>query len=483
MFIRSVTKIVALGAFLSAVFGGTFDLSAEDSKLTILLRESPSPANSMAYIHVESLKRLMSQQGIELELSDALGEIWLLSNLDLASLTPRWEAGYATLVDSVSVEEVAKSIGGYVDNVAGKEVARSPENAYLFPIQSTNGLGFLRPADRPLLSQWLSSGNKAQSPEFLAAQANQPEAYLSMMLAVDLNDAFSPVPLAKRLADFESIESLDENAVAKILASAKGFSVIVGRRSLSECILTFDFGIAPNTLLPVANDLLHEILNRNGSAVPEIQEWKAKVDGNKLSFQGPVSEDTLFGVLGIFSLQQEAEQIVHAVTRAKSAEEKPSGPNAYDSKKYFDRVNGLIDRVRKYDAQTTGYRAKWNDQNARRIDELGTLGVDPQCINYGAQVSNMLRQNAMSIRGINVRAGQTMASQGLSRGYYGSYDSWGYGGVSGYYDANSTTDLQRVTGAQARGQGFGSFRNTMTAIDNLTAEVRRAMTDKYQVQF
>ena len=40
-----------------------------------------------------------------------------------------------------------------------------------------------------------------------------------------------------------------------------------------------------------------------------------------------------------------------------------------------------------------------------------------------------------------------------------------------------------MTGAQARMSGFDSYRDALDKIDSLTEEVRRDMTDRYQVQF
>lgn len=459
---------------------------SQESKIGDLLKRTPAPANAVIYMHVPSLKKLTSEAEMKTPLSDEIEEIWAISNLQIHALVPQWEAGYATLNRTIDSKSLAQGLKGYVDEVNGKEVVWTPNQSYLVPIE--NGLGFLRPANRPLLSSWLSSQGNASADSYLLEQSRaQSEKFLSLMLGLELENAFSPVALAERLKGLDSVKNLDAKVVSALLGSVRGISIIVGRQSLKQCILSVDFGSSPQVLEPVARELLNEILNKNGTAAPEVLTWDVKVAGNRISYQGPISEDSLHGILGIFSLRQQAEEVSSSVS-GDTPVDTSAGPNVYASKKYFDRVLALIERVRKYEAQSTGYRAKWNEQNARRIDELSTVGVDPDMIDYGSKVSDMLRENSTAIRNVNVSTGQTQASQGLSRGVswgYGGYGGGYYGGnyAYGYYDANKTTDYQRVSGAQAAMAGFGSFQNTISAIDQLTGDTRRAMTTKYGTQF
>ncbi len=117
--------------------------------------------------------------------------------------------------------------------------------------------------------------------------------------------------------------------------------------------------------------------------------------------------------------------------------------------------------------------ASWNDKRARQIDELGTLNVDSEMVDYGAHIAQLLRDNALSVRQTTIQAGQTKANQSLNTGYYGD----GYG----YY--NNVNDYQRVTDSVASGNAYSDYRGTLSRIDELTTDIRRRMTDKYQIQF
>lgn len=458
---------------------------AQEPKLPGLLKLSPSPANTVAYINIPALSQLMADAKMEGKLAAGVNEIWAVSELNTSNLTPKWEAGYATLKTAVDPKALATALGGYVDKVAGKETIWTPSQSYLTPIEG-NRLGFIRPADRTLLAKWLQKNGNLPISDFLKKQATRGETYLSFLLAVDLQNTFSPVALENRLETFDSLGSSDPKKVARILSKVNGISIIVGRKSLGQCILTVEFSESPAELLPIANAILNEVLNRNGTGAPEVANWKAKVDGNSLAFQGAISENSLDGVLGILSIRGQADKVAAS---AGGPEKEVAGSNllAYKSKQYFDDVNKLIDRVRRYEAQSTGYRAKWNDQQARRIEEIGTLNVDEDLVNYGADVATMLRGNATAIRTGNVAAGQIQAS-GSGSGYGGGYYSGGYGG--GYYGYNyggqnaySHARDQASVGARQRMGAFGSFKEALAAIDQRTADMRRSMTAKYKIQF
>ncbi len=450
---------------------------SQEPKLAELLERSPSPANAIAYTHFPSLLKLMADAKMQSQLTERVEEVWLVSELDTGSLTPRWEAGYGKLKRKITVNDLATAVGGYVDEIADREVVWTPRQSYLVPV-GDQSIGFLRPANRSVLAQWLDPSINVNYSGYLVEQAKQPESYLSLMIAVDLKDAFSPLPIEDRIADFQSLKSQSPKTVASILASVKGISIIIGRRSLAECILTVEFEKSPASLVPIANQLLGEILDRNGTAAPEVLSWKVKVDGGRLSFQGPILEESLLGLIGIFTLHGEAAGVASSlgdrVTLSKSA----SDQTAYITKNYFDQVLTVIERVRKNQAQTTGSRAKWNDQQARRIDEMGTLNVDPQIVDYGFQVANLLRGDAQTIRSVNISAGQQKAREGAYRGptYYGGY-------YSGYYGGYAAAANQRVTSAVARGNAYADYTQTLTTIDKMTADIRRAMTEKYKIQF
>ncbi|MEZ6086486.1 MAG: hypothetical protein R3C05_00315 [Pirellulaceae bacterium] len=448
-------------------------LAQENAKIAALLERSPAQANSVGYINVPSLNKLMKDAGFSNSIAGSIDELWFLADLDLAAFRPKWEAGYAILNKPVGAEELAKSLGGYVDKVEDRAVVHAPQQTYFVPgTDQTERLGILRPTDRALLAGWLAPSINVNYSSFLSSQASQQESYLSFMMAVELKNVLSPVPLASRLENLESLKSNPPEVVASIIASVEGFSVIVGRQSLQQCIVKFQFAKSPASLVRIAPELLAEILERNGLAAPEIKTWDVSVEATSLSLQGPITQTTLSGLLSIFSMQSQAERAARLASGDQDSREKQI---AYQSKHYFDEVNAIIERTRDHKSKTSGAMASWNDKRARQIDELGTLNVDPEMVNYGSNVADLLSGNALTVRQTNIDAGKEKARESLDYGYY--YDGYGY------YNNNDSVDYQRVTGAFARGNSYGDYRKTLSEIDRLTSDMRREMTNKYQIQF
>ncbi len=448
----------------------------QEAKLEKLLQRSPSPANAIAYMHITTLKKLLADANLPLTIADGVEDVWLVSELNTSSLVPEWEAGYATVTKALDAEKLAAAMDGYVDNIDDQPVVWTPKQSYLVPL-SDNRIGFLRPARRSLVASWINSKENNPIPAYLTQQAKQPEAYLSLMLAIDLEDAFSPTRLQTLLGSFKSLGDQDPQELARLLSSVQGLSIIVGRRSLSECILSVQFAQSPAAFVPHATAVLNEILNNNGTAAPEVASWKTRVEGNSLIFQGPISANSLDGVLNIFSLQSYASQVVREASQPAETAQATAGQGATgqggDSRTlaatqaYFTSVKGLVKRVRDYEAKTTGYRAKWDQQQARRIDELPTLQVDPQMLDYGVNVASILRGN-----GVAIQTGSVNATGGV----HGVGQASGYGYYGGYYGDSYGVNRQALA-------EVGSYNEAMATIDKLTGEVRRAMTDKFQVQF
>ncbi|MEM6978504.1 MAG: hypothetical protein AAF539_02480 [Planctomycetota bacterium] len=464
-----------LTVLFACVMSHGVTLIAQDDRLGMLLERTPAVPNTLGYVNVESLNNLMRESGLTADVVREVDEYWFVADLDLMNVRPRWEAGYSTLKRPVTAEKLAETVGGYVDEIADRATVWAPGQTYFVPLDDQR-LGVLRPANRQLLSGWLEPHPKLSYSKYLESKTKSPEEYLSLMVAIELKDVFAPAPLASKLKDLNSRKAMPAETIANILSSIQGVSILVGRRGLNECIVRAEFAKSPKSLKLMAADLLAEIAERNGTAAPEVRTWNVDVDETSLTFRGPITEATLSGVLGMFSLQQRASTVGQSL-REESGSRSKQESVVYGTKAYFDQVTRIIEQTRKHESQTTGALAKWNDARARQIDELGTLDVDPQMIQYGTDVAETLRGNALTVRQGNIDAGKTKASQSLSTGYYGSASN-GYG-----YDFNSTVDYQRVTDAYARGNAYSDYKSALNRIDQMTASIRRAMTDQFGVQF
>ena len=237
-------------------------VASQDQVLVNLLKRAPSPANSICYLHIPSLNKLMQEANLPSMLTEKVTELRLTSDLDPATLQPNWEAGIATLNAAVDVNSLAAAMQGNIEPIAGKQAVWTPMQSYLVPA-GDNRIAFLRPAKRDKAAAWLGSNGTMTVAAYLAEQAKQPEQYLSLMLAVSLKDYFSSTRLVSHLEELESLKGQDLKAVANVLASVQGVSVIVGRESLSECIVSMEFAQSPASLQPVADKMFAEVLEKH----------------------------------------------------------------------------------------------------------------------------------------------------------------------------------------------------------------------------
>jgi hypothetical protein len=436
--------------------------------LADVLGSTPERANAILYFDAPSVREFTKGTPLHDDLSEKLGEVRIAAGLDLKTLEPNWEIGYVTVANLPDANWLAKAVGGYADSIADKPVVWSPRNAYLVP-NGNSVLGVVRPADRKLAGRWLKKETSG-SAAYLQKQAAQGLKFISVLLAVDLEDVWSPWAIQQRIESMESLKGADLKSISSVMSSIKGLRVIASRKNLDECIISLDFGNSPASLLPVAKNFFVEVLERNHSSIPEASKWTASVDGNTLSFRGTISPATLDDMLGLFTLQQQASSL----PTNKSTEELTASSDSAvieASKAYFAKTSSIIKRVRDYSAGNTGERAQWNARMANRIDELPTLNVDPELIEFGANVSQGLRGNAVTLQQTNITSStNAMINAGNAYGYNNN----------GYYnDGNSPLQYR----AMARGVGFSAYKELISAIDQMEGDIRRRMTEKFKVQF
>jgi hypothetical protein len=368
---------------------------------------------------------------------------------------------------------------------------------YLVPLPD-RVLSIVRPADRKFLSQWLRKDRNASSSEFLAREAGKNLAPLSLLIAVDLEDVISPDNVAERLGDFTSLKGKDSGAVAKDLANLQGVALEVSRDTLTRTTITVTFREWPSALAPIAKEFFNELLQRRGSSIGDIQTWKlSSLEAQKqLQFTGSITPQVLDDVLGIFTVQRQTESIAHYEQQPKvPAQETSQSVVAENTREYFKKLVNIIHRVRDYSADNTGDRAQWNGNMANRIDDIPTLNVDSDMVQFGAEVGRALRTNMMSMQLTNIAVGaQAVANDAGTSGFTtatgfgtiagaraGAYNSYYGGGAIGgnYYDPNSPMKYYRMSQAQ----GNTAFKQMMAQMEQAVSDMRRRMTEKYSIQF
>ena len=68
-------------------------------------------------------------------------------------------------------------------------------------------------------------------------------------------------------------------------------------------------------------------------------------------------------------------------------------------------MKGLLENLggKKSDIKTMGQIAQWFENYGRHVDQLPTLGVDPEMLQYGAYISSQLHGASMGLKGVTIQ--------------------------------------------------------------------------------
>lgn len=75
------------------------------------------------------------------------------------------------------------------------------------------------------------------------------------------------------------------------------------------------------------------------------------------------------------------------------------------TQKYYTSVAHLLENLRaqKSDWKTMGQLAQWFENYGRHVDQLPTLGVDKEMLQYGAYISSQLHNASMGLKGVTIQ--------------------------------------------------------------------------------
>jgi hypothetical protein len=144
----------------------------------------------------------------------------------------------------------------------------------------------------------------------------------------------------------------------------------------------------------------------------------------------------------------------------------------------FDRTNWANERMG---------NAGWFDRYARKIDNLPIKGVDPELLEFGADVSQKLRGMAASLRGVDVE----LNAQENSITWISQYDPSAFGGSIwggfGYrapgWQVQTNLPVVRERQAETVSQGARDREQLWKMLKDSRNRVRIRMTKKYGPRF
>jgi hypothetical protein len=472
-----------------------------------LLRRIPDSANTIILIDVERM--LMSPIAMREKWRDHLNSpdaeplhfpinavrYLLASKLDFVSnFENLWDAAMIETTGELSLPYLSKQEGGYLDEIEGQQVAFSRRNAFFVSFQPTI-LGAYFPANRQDLARWLRMVKRREEPqvsEYLQKAVALVHGKDQMVIAFDLGDLLTSHQVRVWLHHAESLagKELDVGALTKLLVSAKGVTLTMSATDRLEGTIRIDFGESPAPLEGVAKALIFEVLENQGMLLDEMREWAVMIEDKAVLLRGRMSRKGLRTLTDLIPIPAEtldletsnskaagAAAATAARTDARSANSSaPAVSKATASMKYYRHISLLLEQTRK-DVTASNVTPKLArrmvDKAAMEIDRLPVLNVDEELIAFGTAVSEILRNMRNLSKNASLDASYRQATIAANGGY-------GYGGFYGGSTAALDTSVMRK---QMTSVLKSNQLDAFTMLQEKSAEIRKKMTLKYQVEF
>ncbi len=486
---RSLLLVVALFATTGTATANFYEL----------LRRVPESANAIILIDVERM--LMSPIAMKEKWREKANSAdretlhfpinsvryMLASKLNVvADFENLWDVALIESIDPVSLPYLAKMEGGYLDSLEGQEVAYSRRNAFFVSLKP-NIVGVCFPANRQDLGRYLRSLKRHEKPqvsEYLENAVTQAHGKDQVVVALDLGDLFTSRQVRELLHGAESLagKEIDLDAITKVITSIKGvtFSVQAAERLTGK--MRVDFGESPTPLKEVAKALLFEAIENKGMMLDdEIKNWRILFEPKAVTLEGRLSTKGLRMLTDLIPFPAETVALKEdspkpgETVAASGGSSSGADSKATTSKRYFQHVSLLIDTMRTDapNAASPKLARRMVDNAALEIDRLPVLGVDEDLIAYGAGVSSTFRNMRNLSNYASLDANFRQAAMAGNQGGYGGF----YGG--GPNLTLSTSVMRKQQTAVLKSNQMAVF----TLLEEKTAEIRKKMTLKYQLEF
>ncbi len=475
----------------------------------------PDDANAMLLIDVDKLlaSPMAREEGwrAELDQSFAAGLVilppqssrfLLASRLDFRLQRPLWRVAAMEVKYEPSAPKAAVRYGGQVDNIDGMEAVLMPDDTYLVKFGSKR-VGAMSPGDRQKVARWIKqvyANDLGVLSSYMQQAVKYAQGNAGIILALDLQHVVAAADAKAGLAEWEVLKGrdVDLDQLAEVLASVHGVTLGVTVTDQRHGAIRVDFDQDVSLLQEFAKPLLLEVLGRQGLMIDEFEDWTAEVSGKTIALRGVLLQSGMRRVLSILDAPVSSQQslvVSSSEIESSSADERLL---IATSQNYFKSITSLLDdlRIKRSTGEmvTWGQVGAWFEKYARKIDALPILNVDPELLDYGAYVAHSLRDAENAMKGIGVRSSYRKTELPTEytynvRGGAAAGANW-YGARGGYgYAWSAQEDLRGEQAARAhvatqeRIRGNVQTNHITQGLAESTAEMRRRMTEKYQVEF
>jgi hypothetical protein len=497
---------VAVSLLFLLGFGGA-QSSAED--FGHLVAKVPSGANTIVILNMEKVRnsplgiREGWKQNLEKAFADGLFRVppqaarfVLASQLDLESLEPVWEAVVGEVTAPLAVEDFVLQRGGVLDALEGRPAAALANGAYVVQL-GPKLLGGIGPGNRQVALRWMreiSSKQNAPSAYLTKAASYSDQAGTEIILAADLAGGFAPKRIENYLTFHEELlkqNQVDHKALADLLASIQGvrLGVLIGEQPFGK--LAVDFGQTVSFTPDFIKNMMVTILTDAGAMIDDINQWKPQVNGSEVSLSGTLTKGGLRRLMSLTGSPAPAAREKSAETTQAPHPSKVASATLAQFQAITDMFDDLKQDWKNLESLSKG--AIYFDKYAKKIEQLPMLNVDPEMLDYRAFVAQQLRAASGSVRTMGIRGSYRQSQTTVGDvGYYGDGYGYGYYGSGGYYGGGyysareqTRDEISQKTAIRSQetatmATNVATLRNQVIAVTN---DIRRKMTQKYQIEF
>lgn len=404
------------------------------------------------------------------------GEKGETSMVGIASLTLK------TLPDLATVALRQK---GRTEFVAGKMVISSPRYGYMLPLGG-NMIGFLPRADRQRLARWIKADAGAAptiSPYLITAEKEAADAHV--LMALDAAEMANPAHAQQWAEQSEALKGNPQaEAIAKVASSLIGVRFMATVGDDIQGVVRLDFSSPVGEFAKPLQALFLEWIGLRGATLEELATATAKAQGTAVLLETKLSPSSMRRIMTLMQIPAAAT----TPTPPPAADVKPPA-NAEEaaSSRYFKEIERMLIDLTNLNKRADDYNksALWHENYAKRIEQLPTTDVAPELVEYGYQVSTILRALADSLKGMPITL-DLLEKQKWSReqyipGYTVQYGA--YGPVPGTtWQTNNYADI-RAKEAAAVARGDSERSGMWKQINDGFATVRRQMQAKFGPSF
>lgn len=408
-----------------------------------------------------------------------------------------WSAAVLPLPAKTTVESIANFEGKPLQSIGDTPAFYSQRYGYV--LQLSPGIaGVMSPAQRQNTARWIRevrSRRQSALSDYLGQAARRSD---QIVMALDMFEMFDPDVIRKRLESIPTLRGQAEELrrCADTLRGLRGVTFTANVVNDTEARLAIDFS-SPLTLAAARlKQVFLDFLDEEGAQLADFKESTASLQGNSLILTTQLSDQGLRRImsLGVSPCPYQPDLAARApapttLNEASSNQADMKGA----SQRYYASISRVIDDLStRLSLATQDAIAIWIEQDAMRIENLGTRDVDPDLMKFGADVSGRLRAITASLRGTrvavdteqqtltyNVRV-NTMPVGRWGGGWYGWPRTYGWGAnMVPYYQTESNLAEVRANQAQAIREGAAQREQIWQSIIEGRAAIRQQMLQRY----